>query len=68
MLAEREAKIQKNLKKMENRKNAVVFKGKPLVFKAKKKRLVKKNTSNIKQSQADIDFVRYIGQVQHSDS
>lgn len=61
MLAEREAKIMKNLRKMEIRSNTVVFKGKPVIFRAKKKKLVKKNTNKVKQSQADLDYVRYVG-------
>jgi len=59
VLAEQEAKAKRNLAKI-NRSKVVVFKGKPLVFKARKKRIVKKDTG-IKLSQADIDYSRYIG-------
>lgn len=62
MLEEREIKIQKNMIKMSKRNNAIIFKGRPPTFKAKKKRLVKKITK-AKQSQADIDFIRYIGKL-----
>ena len=61
MLAEQMAKVIKNLRKMDAHRNAVVFKGKPLVFRAKKKRLVKKNTNKVKPSQADLEYARYVG-------
>lgn len=61
MLAEQKAKAMRNQRKMDKKNNAVVFKGKPLVFRARKSRMVKKVTSN-KKSQADIDFERYVGQ------
>lgn len=60
MLAEQKAKALRNQRKMDKKNNAVVFKGKPLVFRAPKSRKVKKVNST-KKSQADIDFERYVG-------
>jgi len=37
MIAEQEAKARRNLRKMTKKNSAVVFKGKPLVFRARKK-------------------------------
>mmetsp|Transcript_6454 Transcript_6454/g.5544 ORF Transcript_6454/g.5544 Transcript_6454/m.5544 type:complete len:165 (-) Transcript_6454:61-555(-) len=59
VIAEQEAKAKRNLSKI-NRAKVVVFKGKPLVFRARKRRIVKKDTG-IKKSEADIDYGRYVG-------
>ena len=61
VIAEQEAKAKRNLAKI-NRSKVVVFRGKPLIFRARKKRIVKKEVG-IKQSQADIDYERYVGQI-----
>jgi hypothetical protein len=63
MIAEQEAKVKRNLRKMQRKKNAIVFKGKPLVFRARKKKIVKKE-EGIKRSQADMDYERYVGLIE----
>lgn len=60
-LAEQDAKAKRHLKKI-NRAKAVIFKGRPLAQRARKKRIIKIDTG-IKQSQADIDYSRYVGKL-----
>lgn len=49
-----------NMRKMNQRNSSIVFKGKPPVFRAMKKKLPKK-TNKSKESQADFFFNRYVG-------
>lgn len=44
MLDEQKAKKLRNLSKMDKKNNTIVYKGRPLVFRARKKRIVKRDT------------------------
>ena len=58
---------QVNKARLIDRENAIVHKGRPLIFRAKKKRIKKRVSNKNKLSQADLDYHRYVGQTAEED-